>query len=126
MLLLRDKLDLNDENLEAALKRYFDRDKKESRKVRYCGFALVGFTSEAYPADAKAVNEEVVDAVKLNLGNWRQHIGKRIGEESLSDFEMHVVCVPFPCVDAFRRLLLARLGLTPSDQKTMTETSGGN
>ena len=111
MLLLRDYIKLDDPDLENALRCYFDRGNPLSRKVRYCGLALVGFDCDAYPAgDARAVAAEVERTVRAAGEGWRGHIDKRIREEKIEAFDLHVICVPFPSVDDFRRRFLRALG----------------
>ena len=125
MLLLRDHIDLNDPVLEGALRRYFDRDRPENRKLRYCGLALVGFDCDAYPAvGARAVAEEINTAVRTASEGWRGHILKRIREEKVTSFDLHVVCVPFPSVDDFRRRFLAALGHEPVEADSADGVGG--
>ena len=50
LILLSDKADLSDPVLTAALKRYFDKNSIMSKRVQYCGVALVGFDALFYPA----------------------------------------------------------------------------
>jgi hypothetical protein len=42
LILLSDKADLNNPRLTEALKRYFDKSSVMSKRVQYCGVALVG------------------------------------------------------------------------------------
>lgn len=110
IMLLQRQVDLNDPLIDAAIRRYFDHDAFESSKVKYCGLALVAFNSDAYPVAAnRAVQDQVHSAVSASLGNIRAHIGKRIIEEKLSTFDIHVLCVPFPSVDNFRAYFLKQL-----------------
>lgn len=115
MLLLRDRADIADPELENALRCYFIKDKKESRRVRYCGIALVGFECEAYKCSPKAIQKKVDETVKQELVHWQKHIGKRLLAEEIGAFDLHVICVPFPSVDAFRRAFLKGLGMTPNE-----------
>ena len=46
LVLLSDKADLSDPTLTEALKRYFDKNSTQSKRVQYCGVALVGFDAE--------------------------------------------------------------------------------
>ena len=125
MLLLRDNIRLDDVELEGALRCYFDRDNPQSRQVRYCGIALVGFDCNAYPAaDARAVAEEVEQAVRNAGEGWRKHIAKRIYEEKIEEFDLHVICVPFPSADDFRIQFLRALGFAP--EQAAEKKSGSN
>lgn len=111
MLLLRDKVDLADPELEAALRNYFVREEEESRKVRYCGVGLVGFDSSAYPSPpTKAVSDEVLAAVRTASEQWRGQTLNRLAEEKLESFDIHLFLLPLPSADAFRELFLKALG----------------
>ena len=68
LILLSDKADLSDPALTEALKRYFDRNSTQSRRVQYCGVALVGFDAEFYPGDGvKAIADQLAEAARLAL-----------------------------------------------------------
>jgi hypothetical protein len=45
LLLLSDKADLTNPTITDALRRYFDKSSPQSKRVRYCGLALVGFAA---------------------------------------------------------------------------------
>ena len=68
LILLSDKADLSDPNLTEALKRYFDKNSVKSKRVQYCGIALVGFDAPFYPGgEAKAVADEIAEAARTEL-----------------------------------------------------------
>lgn len=108
--LINEYADLTDPDALATLKRFFNPDHADSNKLRLCGFALVGFDSESFPAEEEAgVWEEIEAALKAELPNWQKHIGKRIGEEKLTIFDVHFVCVPLRSVEEFREIFLKML-----------------
>lgn len=112
LILLSDKADLNNPDLTGALRRYFDRDSVMSKRVQYCGVALVGFDAEFYPAgDARAVAEEIAEAARSALGKWRTAVGERLALEKLSRFEIEFLCLPLPSAEAFRSAFLKAMGL---------------
>lgn len=47
-MLLSDKADLSNPALTDALKNYFDKSSVMSKRVQYCGVALVGFDAPFY------------------------------------------------------------------------------
>lgn len=112
LILLSDKADLNDPNLTEALKRYFDKNLVLSKRVQYCGVALVGFDATFYPGDGvKAVADEIAEAARTELEKWKQRIGDRLKSEKLQQFEIEFFCLPLPSAEAFRSAFLTAMGL---------------
>ena len=112
LVLLSDKADLNNPDLTGALRRYFDRGSVMSKRVQYCGVALVGFDADFYPGnDAKAVADEIAEAARSALGKWGTAIGERLAVETLSNFEIEFFCVPLPSAEGFRSAFLKAMGL---------------
>ena len=76
LILLSDKADLSSAELTEALRRYFDRSAVESKRVQYCGVALVGFDAPFYPSTgSKAVADDIAAAARVELEKWRTRIG---------------------------------------------------
>ncbi|MBY0334605.1 MAG: DUF1837 domain-containing protein [Acetobacteraceae bacterium] len=112
LILLADKADLSKTQLTEALKRYFDKNSPQSKRVRYCGVALVGFDTDFYPADqAKAVEDEIIGAARAGLEVWRAAIGQRLKTEKLSQVDIELFCLPLPSADGFRAAFLTAMGL---------------
>lgn len=112
LLLLSDKADLGDPSLIEALKKYFDKSSVMSKRVQYCGVALVGFDAPFYPKDnAKAVAEEIVHSSRTALAGWISTIGKRITLEKLDQMEIQIFCIPLPSADGFRSSFLRAMGI---------------
>lgn len=112
LVLLSDKADLNDPELTDALKRYFDKTSVFSKRVQYCGVALVGFDANFYPADGgSAVADEIAEAARTELEKWKTKIGDRLKIEKLDQFEIEFFCVPIPSADVFRSVFMKALGL---------------
>lgn len=110
--LINDQANLEHPEALAILKSFLDPDDPNSKKLRMCGFAMVGFNSEVLPPKGQAaVWLEIEAALKASLPNWSKHVGKRLGLEKIVDFEMHFVMVPFRSVADFRKALLDELGL---------------
>ena len=112
LILLADKADLSKPELTEALKRYFDKNSPLSKRVQYCGVALVGFDAPFYPADqVKAVADEIAEAARTGLESWRAAIGNRLKAEKLEQVEIELFCLPLPSADGFRDAFLAAMGL---------------
>jgi hypothetical protein len=108
LILLADKADLSKPELTEALKRYFDKNSPLSKRVQYCGIALVGFNAPFYPAgQVKALANEIAEAARAGLESWRAAIGNRLKAEKLEQVEIELFCLPLPSADAF----LAAMGL---------------
>ena len=112
LILLSDKADLSSAQLTEALRRYFDRSAVESKRVQYCGVALVGFDAPFYPSTgSKAVADDIAAAARVELEKWRTRIGDRLAEEKLDDFEIELFCLPLPSAEGFRSAFLKAMGL---------------
>jgi hypothetical protein len=112
LILLSDKAELSDPKMTEALKRYFDKNLVMSKRVQYCGVALVGFDAPFYPSDdAKAVADEIAEAARTELEKWRSRIGDRLKSEKLELFEIEFFCLPLPSAEAFRSAFLTAMGL---------------
>ncbi len=112
LILLSDKADLSDPVLTAALKRYFDKNSIMSKRVQYCGVALVGFDALFYPGDqVKAIANEIAEAARMGLESCRATIGKRLKTEKLGQIEIQLFCLPLPSADDFRAAFLKAMGL---------------
>jgi hypothetical protein len=112
LILLSDKADLSDPALTEALKRYFDKNSIMSKRVQYCGVALVGFDAPFYPGDqVKAVADQIAEAAKVGLESWRAIIGERLKLEKLEQVEIELFCLPLPSADDFRAAFLKAMGL---------------
>lgn len=112
LVLLSDKADLSDPVLTEALKKYFDKSSVMSKRVQYCGVALVGFDAPYYPKDdAKAVADEIVKASRTELIGWSKSIGTRLKWEKLDQMEIELFCIPLPSATGFRTAFLKAMGI---------------
>ncbi|OGO84278.1 MAG: hypothetical protein A2203_02440 [Chromatiales bacterium RIFOXYA1_FULL_46_5] len=111
LLLLSDKADLSNSNITNALKKYFDKSSPLSKRVQYCGVALIGFDAEFYPKEnAKSVADEVITASRIALKDWSNYIGERLKSEKLEQLEIEFLCIPMPSADGFREAFLKAMG----------------
>jgi len=111
--LMRDGLSLNDPKLVNALKRYLDPDDPMFNRLEYRGLCLVGFDSDSYPTapnskEAQAVKEDIEAAFEQN----KTQILNRVTQENIESFVIHIFCLPFPSVEAFRNAFRRELGLS--------------
>lgn len=83
-----------------------------SKRVQYCGVALVGFDAPFYPGDqVKAVTDDIALAATAELESWRTIIGERLKTEKLEQVEIELFCLPLPSADEFRAAFLKAMGL---------------
>mgnify|MGYP003766181597 FL=1 len=113
LVLLSRHIDLNNGQLEAALKRYLDPDNPQFNSLEFRGLALVGFDCEHYPSDPNtAIQDHLNSAMATAVQSWNGRIAERIRDASLSSFVIHCFCVPVPSVEKFRALFLQGIGHT--------------
>jgi Cap4 SAVED domain len=111
-MLLSDKADLSDSKLTDALKKYFDKSSVLSKRVQYCGVALVGFDAPFYPKDdVKTIADQIVEASRAELIGWSKRIGERLKSEKLDQMEIELFCIPLPSADGFRAAFLKAMGI---------------
>jgi hypothetical protein len=112
LMLLSDKADLSDPALTNALRKYFDKSSVMSKRVQYCGVALVGFDAPFYPQnDAKGVADEIIKASRTELTGWSKSIGQRLILNKLDQMEIELFCIPLPSAEGFRIAFLKAMGI---------------
>lgn len=112
LILLADKADLSNPELTEALKRFFDKNSPQSKRVQYCGVALVGFDADFYPDDqVKAVADEIAEGARAGVEAWRASIGERLAAEKLEQIEIELFCLPLPSAEGFRAAFLKAMGV---------------
>lgn len=112
VLLLRDHVDTGDEDLTAALVRYFTEDTVEASQLVVRGACLVGFSMDDYPEPFDQGGESIRAEISEAIEQWHQRATTAITNEQLATFDLEIFLVPLPSVQDFRDLLLSRLGLT--------------
>jgi hypothetical protein len=101
--LLGQYMNVDDPELEAALKSFLDPDDPAFNCVEYCGICLVGFDYDKYPSEPnKATISDVKRAISGEVAKWQETVGKRLAEEKIDSFSVHVFLIPFPSVEEFR------------------------
>ncbi len=112
LILLSDKADLTDPHLTDALKKYFDKSSVMSKRVKYCGVALIGFDAPFYPQDdVKAIADKIAEASRAELTHWSARIANRLKLEKLDQMEIELFCIPLPSADGFRAAFLKAMGI---------------
>lgn len=114
LVLLSDKADLSDSALTSAIRQYFNKNSPLSKRVQYCGIALIGFDADFYPgAGVNAVADDIAKAARTELDTWRDAIGARLKAENLGQFQIELFCLPLPSAEGFRKAFLRAMGLKP-------------
>lgn len=108
-LLVRDNIDLNNPEIEAALKLFFDHTTEESSRLQYRAACLVGFSLDNYPNHADG---NIETAILGEITKWSDEIGKKVKDHKIAHIEIEFFCVPFPDVSTFRRQILESLGIS--------------
>ncbi len=124
MQLLQRHLDVDNDDLENALKKFLNPDDPAFNSLEFRGLCLVGFDCGAYPSGPSSTAiDAVVSAIASELPGWKKHVAKRVAEEKIDAFSMHFLFVPFPTVAEFRRLFRERLGLSTAAEEGAPEVS---
>jgi hypothetical protein len=110
LLLVREHINVEDEELVALLIKYFDDGHPENLKLRWNGVCLVGFDLSKYPNPAAAAEAELAE-IAQRLESWQATMLKHVSGNDLLGVNIDVFCVPFPSVDVLRKAINARIGL---------------
>jgi hypothetical protein len=110
--LLRDNLDLVDEELENALLTFLNPEHRNVKRLEFRGACLIGFDCSSYPnAPHTKVEAVVQQEVSQAFSGWKRKLGKGIAKHApLDKFVLEVFFIPFPSVDAFREAFLEEIG----------------
>lgn len=112
LVLLSERADLGDDDLNTALRRYFDNTDPLVTRKKYCAIALVGFDGEGYPAPGGKCNaNDVIEASREALKKWASNVSNRVVLEKLEECRIELLCLPLPSADDFRSAILNALGL---------------
>lgn len=113
LMLVRDNLNITDEELAAVLLRYLDDEDPMSQNIEIRGACLIGFDLDEYPT-SQDVGQVLAD-VTAHAEAWTKRVEKGIGTHKLEKVELEVFCVPFPSVSLFRKALAEQLHGTIAD-----------
>lgn len=105
--LVKDNLDLNDDKLEEAIKKYFDKGDPMFNKMQYRGACLIGFDCDKYPAPNQIDTAQLKTLILKEVAAWHKSLEKEIKKHvHLDTFIIHIFLVPFPSAEEFRKLFL--------------------
>lgn len=100
---------INDNELEDALVRYFDKDDNFSNQIEYKAVCFIGFDQKIYlnkTGDFKTT-EEIKTTIETKIDKWYDTLEKKIKKyEKLHLKEIHIFLIPFPSVEEFREYFL--------------------
>jgi hypothetical protein len=99
---------VNDENLENALVRYFDKDDDLSNEIEYKAACFIGFDRKVYKNnDVYKSTQEIKKTIEGEISKWYETLGEKINKhDKLPLKEMHIFLMPFPSVEEFRTYFL--------------------
>lgn len=111
LMLLRDNLDLNNPELEAAILRYLNPDDESFNKLEFRGVCLVGFDSMFYPDKPNTKEENAIRGeIQAALKEWKDEICTNLTACKLDSFVLEIFCIPMPAVQSFRDCFLREIG----------------
>lgn len=111
LLLVRDHINVQQHDLAAHLVEYFDESGPKSLQVRWNGVCLIGFDYAAYP-NMSQLSEDESQRIEKSAASWRTSVRDRIAKNALLAVKLDVFCIPFPDVDAMRKAVRRKLGMS--------------
>lgn len=118
--LIRDNMDLDDEELAKRVFLYFADETDESADVEYKAACLVGFDLSAYPT-LNAKNPEVTAEIQKLINSWTTTLDRRVGKAKFERFHIELFMVPFESVAEFRIEFLGELGVDREAARALLE-----
>lgn len=110
LLLVRDNLNVKQDDLASHLLQYFDETNPKALQVRWNGVCLVGFDYSNYPNMSDLADAETQRLAQA-AQRWHGTILDRLDKNSLLAVNLDVYCIPFPDVDEMRRTVRKKLGV---------------
>lgn len=111
LLLVRENLNVQQDDLAAYLVQYFDETNSKALQVRWNGVCLIGFDYPTYPDIKKLANDQAFEITKA-AERWQKAILDRLEKNALLEVNIDVFCIPFPDVDAMRKIVRKKLGVS--------------
>jgi hypothetical protein len=109
--LLRDNLDLTNPIVEAAIMQYLNPDDALSKKVEFCGLALVGFNYADYAALSAEFTKPDADSITVRTTVWAEKIKQALQKHALIGLTVDTLCVPCSSVEDIRSEFKKALGV---------------
>lgn len=110
LFLVRDHLNVTQENLVPYLLEYFDETNPKTLKVRWNGVCLVGFDRDDYPNIATLGENQKKELSKI-VRQWHDTVRKHVNEFEIVGVNIDLFCVPMPSVANLRACVLKRIGV---------------
>lgn len=111
---LIDFIDLDNEQLEKAIKEYFDFNSPNYDKLKSCAVCLVGFDHVSYKFDPakKLTNEDLKAKVEHSFKtHWKKNLERKLAENNIQFCKVIFFYLPVQSVDNFRSTFRKELGL---------------
>lgn len=107
------KNNVNNEEFENLIVKYFDKDSDLSNSLVYKGICFIGYDMKSYKElNISKTSTEINDEIKNELTNHYLNISKKIKKHQMLDKkEIHVFLMPFPSVKEFRKYYLETLNI---------------
>jgi hypothetical protein len=110
--LVKDYLDLDNDELEEAIKKYFDKGDPLFNKMQYRGACLIGFDCDKYPKPNTIDTAKLKSLIQNEVSRWNDNLAKGIKKHpNLDTFIIHVFLIPFPSAEDFREKFLKALSI---------------
>lgn len=110
LVLLRDGLNLKDERIVEALKRFLNPDDVLFRELEHRGVCLVGYDSPDYNLDASS-NANLSLALCKSVERVKARIESQVLANKLQSTWIDVFHIPFPAVEEFRKAFRSEMRL---------------
>lgn len=111
LLLVRDNLNVQHADLAAHLLEYFDETSPRQLDIRWNGACLIGFDHDNYP-NLNSLREGQAEHLAKAVQRWQEAVGRRLTKHSLVEVGIDVFCIPVPDVDALRKAVRSKLGVS--------------
>jgi len=108
MMLFRDGIDLNNDEMKAAILEYLNPDNESYLKLEYRGVCLIGYDETSYPSTPNSKTEQdILNEVNNQIANWNSMLSTRlINRTPMDSFILEIFIVPFSSVEEFRSKFL--------------------
>lgn len=109
--LLRDYVDLENPDLEGAIRSYLHPDNRLSNNVEFCGLALVGFDIADYDTFCRDFAAKKTTEVAVRITEWSGKLQAAVEKHKLVNLTIDAFCIPFSKVQDLRNEFLRVLGV---------------
>lgn len=107
--LIRNNLDVNEQELKNSLIEYFISDSELSNRLSIRAVCLVGFNLSDYPKHIDYSSSSADEALLKNIEKWANQINKSISNRSLKEFHIEFFMIPFENIELLRSKVLEKI-----------------